>query len=68
LIKTLRRPLDGSGAASPLLTLRPALGATGDFTARDLIASFSGQQTSDQKQLACVTQKSGARHALGLKV
>jgi hypothetical protein len=68
LIKTLRRPLDGSSAASPPLTLRPALGATGDLAALDLIACFSGQQTSDQKQLACVAQKSGARDALSLKV
>jgi hypothetical protein len=68
LINPLRRPPDGSGAASPLLTLRPALGATADFAARDLTASFSGQQTSDQKQLACVAQKSRARYALSLKV
>jgi hypothetical protein len=68
LVKTLRRPLGGSSAASPPLTLRPALGATGDLAALDLIASLSGQQTSDQKQLACVAQKSGARDALSLKV
>jgi hypothetical protein len=45
-----------TGAASPPLTLRPALGATGDLAALDLIASLSGQQTSDKKQLACVAQ------------
>jgi hypothetical protein len=54
LIKMLRRPLDGSRTASPPLTLRPAPGATGDFAASDLIVSLSGQQTSNQKQLACV--------------
>src|ERR1035438_8880895 len=54
LAETLRRPLEGSGPASPPLTLRPALSATGDLVAHNLIASFSDQQASDQKQLACV--------------
>jgi hypothetical protein len=46
--------MNGSCAAAPPLTSYPTLGAMLNFLTPNLNAPLSGQQTSHQKQLACV--------------